>query len=625
MSTHRHQAKTGSATLSLTGRQFLLSAFFLAVLPHCSALQDQQAEASGGGGTDPASGGVSLGGDVSESGGALIGGTGSGGALAGTGGGSGGALVSTGGALVSTGGALAGTGGALVGTGGVIAASDCPGNAADAFEGVPRAVPGTIEAEDFDPEGYSDTTTGNEGDSYRTDVDVDIKELGAGYAIGWMRAGEWLEYTISVPSAGDYNVVVRAGAVGSNRTLELSQCGTSLTDPIAIPEISDRGEVGSTTAGPVHLSTGLQVIRITVGPNSFLDFDSLTFQEGPAGTGGAGGTGGTETGGAPSGGAATGGVETGGVEAGGAQTGGVQIGTGGTLPKFVGNITTGWNAGMDQGDRVYSDYWDQVTPENAGKWGSVQQSPSSGFNWNTLDAVYDYARQKGIIFKQHTFLWGTQQPEPQSGITENHVKTWMKEFCDRYPETRIIDVVNEPPPHTNPGYTNAIGGGTNGNWAWIANAFKWADEACPNAILLLNDYNNIEWSNDHQHFIDIVKKIQALDAPIDAVGCQAHDLDHGSVQSSSVKSMIADLHEQTGLPVYITEFDISTSDDNAQLRKYQDYFPFFMDTEYIHGITIWGWIYGSTWNMAPESGLVRNGSPRPAMTWLMEQLDRPAP
>ena len=92
---------------------------------------------------------------------------------------------------------------------------------------------------------------------------------------------------------------------------------------------------------------------------------------------------------------------------------------------------------------------------------------------------------------------------------------------------------------------------------------------------------------------------------------------------ASLSVVSGSLNSQTGLPVYITEYDIAQSDDQAQLGKYQEHMPFFLETEWIHGITIWGWIYGSTW--VPSSGLIRNGTPRPAMTWLMQELGRPAP
>jgi endo-1,4-beta-xylanase len=293
----------------------------------------------------------------------------------------------------------------------------------------------------------------------------------------------------------------------------------------------------------------------------------------------------------------------------------------GELPFFVGNITT--RNSIDTDGFEYSTYWDQITPENAGKWGNVQSNASSAYNWETLDAIYDYAQQNGIIFKEHAFVWGSQQPG--GSLDETAVRNWMREFCARYPETSMIDVVNEPPPHTTPSYVNAIGGGTNGDWAWIANSFKWARESCPNAILILNDYNTIEWRNDANNMISIVKAIQEAGAPIDAVGAQAHDLDNGSVSFATVQSLMQDVHDQTGLPLYITEMDISTDNDQRQLELYQQYFPFFRDAGFVEGITIWGWIYGKTWASAPQSGLIRDGAPRPAMTWLMEELGRPSP
>jgi endo-1,4-beta-xylanase len=290
----------------------------------------------------------------------------------------------------------------------------------------------------------------------------------------------------------------------------------------------------------------------------------------------------------------------------------------GPPPKFVGNITTGNS--VDTNGLTFSDYWDQITPENAGKWGSVQREAGGAFNWAALDAIHDYTEQKGILFKEHTFVWGPQQPT--GTLTEADVRTWMREFCTRYPRTRLIDVVNEPPPHTEPSYANAIGGGTNGDWQWIANAFTWARESCPNATLILNDYNNIEIGNQNQHFIDIVRAIQARGAPIDAVGAQAHGLS-GANSPANMIALLTKLHDDTGLPVYITEYDINQNDDATQLNRFQQQFSFFLETEWIHGVTVWGWIFGRTW--VASSGLIRNGAPRPAMTWLMDELGRPVP
>jgi endo-1,4-beta-xylanase len=353
-------------------------------------------------------------------------------------------------------------------------------------------------------------------------------------------------------------------------------------------------------------------------------------------TGGRSGTGGVVSGTGGSAGRTGSGGATGGSTgaaghtgaAGRAGTGGAighagAFGGGGNGPfkvQFVGNITT--SEQVDTGGLTFSKYWDQITPENAGKWGSVQSSAGGTYNWKTLDTIYDYAEMNDIIFKEHNFIWGSQQPGGTIGPTQ--VQDWMTSFCTRYPDTKLIDVVNEPPPHTTPSYANNIGGGTNGDWKWVANAFTWARAACPNAILIMNDFNNIEWSSDQSHFISIVKAIQTAGAPIDAVGAQAHDLDHGSpVTVSLVSGMLATMYQQTGLPLYVTEMDMSYTDDNQQLSAYQSFFPMLVNSGYVQGITIWGWIYGKTWSSAPNSGLIKSGTFRPAMTWLMQQLGRP--
>ncbi len=390
-------------------------------------------------------------------------------------------------------------------------------------------------------------------------------------------------------------------------------------------EINDDGDVAGAPGVPGipgaggSFGSGGATARAGTGAGNNAGAGNVA-RAGSTGRGGAGpGAAGSGSGTAGSGAASGGRPGT----AGGPTGGGGKLGGGGSGPEFVGNITTGFMNGMDQGTRKFASYWDQVTPENAGKWGSVQSSASAAFNWTALDAIYDYAEKNQIIFKQHTFIWGSQQPG--GSITPEIVQKWMGEFCKRYPNTKLIDVVNEPPPHTKPAYDGSIGGGTNGDWKWIANAFIWARAACPNAVLILNDFNNIEWQNDNSHFIDIVKKVQTAGGTIDALGAQAHDLDNGSVSLATVTKLLGNLNSQTGLPVYITEMDIDSSDDARQLSLYKQYFPLFMSTSYVKGITIWGWIYGQTWSAAPNSGLIRSGSPRSAMTYLMEQLGRPAP
>jgi endo-1,4-beta-xylanase len=280
--------------------------------------------------------------------------------------------------------------------------------------------------------------------------------------------------------------------------------------------------------------------------------------------------------------------------------------------KFVGNITTRRQVRDD-----FTHYWNQITPENEGKWGSVERTQGT-MNWSALDALYAFARSHNVIFKEHCFVWGSQQPawvNNDNGLAA--VKNWISSFCQRYPDTALIDVVNEPPPHTTPAYMDSMGGAGASGWDWIVNAFTWAREACPNATLILNDYDNAENADSAQHTIDIVKAIMKAGAPIDAIGCQAH----GTVDLSAadLRTNVDRMADETGLPVYITEYDINLADDERQKSVMQDQFTMFWENPNIKGITLWGYVYGSTW--MENTGLVlADGTPRPAMSWLVDYL-----
>src|SRR5258708_20092005 len=85
-----------------------------------------------------------------------------------------------------------------------------------AYGGSPAPIPGTVRAENFDNGGegvaYHDTTSGNAGGAYRsTDVDLEASSEG-GFDVGWTAVGEWLNYTVTVASAGSYSAQLRLPA-----------------------------------------------------------------------------------------------------------------------------------------------------------------------------------------------------------------------------------------------------------------------------------------------------------------------------------------------------------------------------------------------------------------------------
>jgi endo-1,4-beta-xylanase len=295
-------------------------------------------------------------------------------------------------------------------------------------------------------------------------------------------------------------------------------------------------------------------------------------------------------------------------ETGGSATGGTSTAAG---PKFIGNV-------VHKNDAIipdFADKWMQVTMEANAKWGFVQPDSATGWVWGPVDDVYEYAKEHDILYKQHNFVWNFEQP---SWVTNANVATafeaWVKAFCERYPDVPMIDVVNEPLTHAPP-YKDGLGGDGASGYDWAVKAFQVARKYCPNAILLINDYNIIEWPNDHARFVTLLEKMIAAGAPIDAIGAQGHDVDAAGVDQSM--GNVDDFTERFHLPIYITEFDIGRADDQEQLAVMQEAIPAFWDHPNIYGITYWGFQQGKMWKA--NSHLVRSdGTARPALTWLLE-------
>ena len=306
--------------------------------------------------------------------------------------------------------------------------------------------------------------------------------------------------------------------------------------------------------------------------------------------------------------------------------------------KFVGNITTRGQVRSD-----FTQLWNQITAENECKWGSINTARGQ-FNWSGCDAAYNWAKQNGGHFKFHALVWGSQYPNWIKGKSASETKEIITEWFDavakHYPDLEMIDVVNEAIRTGNNNYhsdypsTNIIQalGGDNGNYEFVAEAFRMARKRWPNAILIYNDYNTVQWQKNEG--IDLIQKLKKAGAPVDAYGLQAHDMQVSGGQAggqggggsclniNTLKSTIEEIWTKTQIPLFISEYDIASNDDNDQKNCYSQQISYFMENEHIAGITIWGYIYGATWTSGGNSGIIRDGKDRPAMTWLKDYLSK---
>jgi endo-1,4-beta-xylanase len=282
--------------------------------------------------------------------------------------------------------------------------------------------------------------------------------------------------------------------------------------------------------------------------------------------------------------------------------------------KFLGCVHSGGTPAAN-----WSTYFNQVTPENAGKWGNVEVTRYS-YNWTNLDAAYNFAKSKGIPFKMHTLVWGQQSPNwimalsPADQAAE--VEEWIRLVGTRYPDIDYVDVVNEClPGHAPAPYANALGGAGTTGWDWVIRSFELARKYLPKAKLLINDYNVIINSSTTNTYVGIINLLKARNL-IDGIGEQAHFYENAdtTVLSTNLNALAA-----TGLPVYISEFDVSTPDDALQNTQFQRLFRLYWNHPAVKGITCWGYVQGSIWRV--DGYLVRsNGTERPSLQWLRSYL-----
>ncbi len=142
-----------------------------------------------------------------------------------------------------------------------------PALESSSFLGAAALIPGVVEAANFDDGGegvaYHDTTAGNFGRTYR-EGDVDIQERAeGGFYLGWLDAGEWLQYSVMVASSSQYSLSTRVASPSTGGTFHLEMNGTDVSGPVTIPATGD-WQQWQTVTTTVSLTAGPQIARIVI-------------------------------------------------------------------------------------------------------------------------------------------------------------------------------------------------------------------------------------------------------------------------------------------------------------------------------------------------------------------------
>jgi beta-glucosidase len=137
------------------------------------------------------------------------------------------------------------------------------------YGGTPAAVPGTVQAENYDTGGqgvaYNVAAVNGTANSYRSDgVDLEATaDTGGGDDLGWTTSGQWFRYTVNVATAGTYTVALRVAAPAAvTDALHIANSsGTNLSGNVSIAATGGYQD-WTTVDATVTLPAGVQTLTV---------------------------------------------------------------------------------------------------------------------------------------------------------------------------------------------------------------------------------------------------------------------------------------------------------------------------------------------------------------------------
>ena len=247
--------------------------------------------------------------------------------------------------------------------------------------------------------------------------------------------------------------------------------------------------------------------------------------------------------------------------------------------------------------------FNQVTPENVMKWDTIEPNDDQ-YNFGPADGIVAFAQANGMKVHGHTLVWHSQTPGYVQNLSPEALRAEMQEHIQavvgRYANNPTVvswDVVNEP-------ISDSGGQLRQSFWlnklgpSYIADAFRFARQADPDADLCINDYGIDGINTKSNAMYNLVQSLLNEGVPITCVGFQGH-LQLNQIPSTLQQNLqrFADL----GLKVRITELDIriplpsNQSQLQQQAQNYTTVVNACLAVAACEGITLWGIDDGSSW------------------------------
>ena len=264
--------------------------------------------------------------------------------------------------------------------------------------------------------------------------------------------------------------------------------------------------------------------------------------------------------------------------------------------------------------KVLAAEFDSVSPENQMKWEFVE--PERGvYDFGPADAIVDFAEANGQVVRGHTLLWHSQNPawltegaangefsdEELRQILKDHIQTVVGRYAGRIQQWDVANEIftDEATPRLRPEnfWIQQLGEGI------IAEAFRWAHEADPEAELFLNDYavEGIGPKSDAYH--ELAQDLLAEGVPLHGFAVQAHLSFEYSFPGDLEQNL--QRFDDLGLETAITELDVRMplGEDGRptpqQLEQQADWYQRALEAclgvEECNSFTIWGFNDKYSW------------------------------
>ena len=282
-------------------------------------------------------------------------------------------------------------------------------------------------------------------------------------------------------------------------------------------------------------------------------------------------------------------------------------------------VQSGYISGEPEYAAVLNREFSMVEPEYEMLWGTIHPTQAT-YNFTGADRIVDYAARNNMLVRADHLVWHSALPAwltngnftsaQLSQILHDHITAVAGHYAGK---VYSWEVVNEAVTDSGTALRSSIwndqpGIGLSGI-AWIEQAFRWAHEADPKALLFYNDYSTDDINTKSDFVYNMVKQMLADGVPIHGVGLQMHLTNN--VSYPTVAGLEANIKRLTdlGLQVVITEMDVrlpvnsagdvSASDNAIQAQLFSRVFTACIKFPLCTGIQTWGitdkhsWIPGT--------------------------------